>query len=228
MSEVGLTGCLNKNTKPEVQISIYKTYIYPRLEWLVSLRFNHLRKEVLSGLKGTVLEPGIGHGLNLAHYPPEVQVVIGVDPSAGMKVLLDKTIKSLKVSPEVVHYQTGAERLHDLNDCSVDAVVLFLTLCSVSNPKAVLSEIFRVLKPEGELRFFEHVQAEGKLTRMFFSGIHPVWKLAAAGCHLNRESEQDIRNAGFDITSLRKKGILILGSAKKRNNEAVKPVVRNF
>lgn len=215
MSDVGLKGCLNLYTLPEVFIALYRTHIYPRLEWLVSLKFNHLRKEVLSGLKGTVLEPGIGHGLNLAHYPPEVQVVIGVDPSAGMKTLLDKTIKSLKVSPEVVHYQTGAERLHDLQDHSVDAVVLFLTLCSVTSPKEVLSEIYRVLKPGGELRFFEHVQAEGKLTRWFFSGIHPVWKLAAAGCHLNRESEQDIRNAGFEITSLRKKGILILGSATR-------------
>ncbi|MCK6601854.1 MAG: class I SAM-dependent methyltransferase [Bacteroidetes bacterium] len=192
--------------------NFYRTHLYPRLEWLVSLKFNRFRKNTLSGLQGTVLEPGIGHGLNLAHYPPEVRVVIGADPNPGMKKLL-ALARRKSGGPQVIHHLREAEHLPEVDSASADAAVLFLTLCSVSSPEKVLSEVRRILKPGAELRFFEHVEPEGRVARKLASWFHPVWVSLAAGCHLNRRTELDLVQAGFEIKSLKRRGVMISGIA---------------
>ncbi|MFC7713517.1 hypothetical protein [Nonomuraea recticatena] len=37
------------------------------------------RRELLAGLSGEVVEVGAGHGVNFAHYPPEVRRVVAVE-----------------------------------------------------------------------------------------------------------------------------------------------------
>ncbi len=88
-----------------------------------------------------------------------------------------------------------------LDDDSMDAAVVSLVLCSVPDQAAALAEIRRVLRPGGELRFYEHViplrQPKRALAQLFDrSG---VWPRLAGGCHLTRDTQTAIEAAGFAI-----------------------------
>jgi ubiquinone/menaquinone biosynthesis C-methylase UbiE len=77
-------------------------------------------------------------------------------------------------------------------------------LCSVPDPVSVLHDLFRVIRPGGELRFYEHMRAsEPKLAR-FQDMATRVWPFFAGGCHPNRETASVIERAGFDVESCRR------------------------
>jgi ubiquinone/menaquinone biosynthesis C-methylase UbiE len=76
-------------------------------------------------------------------------------------------------------------------------------LCSVESVTAVLAELRRVLKPGGELRFFEHVRAESLgLARLQRALDATVWPLATAGCHTSRQTVEAIRANGWEIVEV--------------------------
>jgi ubiquinone/menaquinone biosynthesis C-methylase UbiE len=47
------------------------------------------------------------------------------------------------------------------DDATFDATLISLVLCSVPNPATTRTETRRVLKPGGQLRFFEHARPPG-------------------------------------------------------------------
>jgi len=59
-----------------------------------------------------------------------------------------------------------------------------------------------VLRPGGQLRFFEHVRSASALTGAFQDLLTPLWARAGGGCHLNRDTAADISSAGFQIEEL--------------------------
>ncbi|WP_414720931.1 class I SAM-dependent methyltransferase, partial [Streptomyces sp.] len=61
----------------------------------------------------------------------------------------------------IIAHGAPAERL-PFPDTSFDAAVVCLTLCSIADPHTALTELHRVLRPGGQLRFFEHVQARSQ------------------------------------------------------------------
>ena len=74
-------------------------------------------------------------------------------------------------------------------------------LCSVTDLDAALAEIRRVLRPEGSLRFIEHVRGEGGVAR-WQDRLTPIQRRIADGCHLNRDTAAAIEAAGFRITDV--------------------------
>ncbi|HEX5371083.1 MAG TPA: methyltransferase domain-containing protein, partial [Dehalococcoidia bacterium] len=93
--------------------------------------------------------------------------------------------------------EVAAEQL-PFGDASIDFAVVTLVLCTVANPARSLAELRRVLKPGGELRVIEHVKAQGfwaNVQRL----VQPVYGWVAAGCHLDRNTEQQLRDAGFEL-----------------------------
>ena len=91
-----------------------------------------------------------------------------------------------------------ASRLR-LDDASVDAGVASLVLCSVPDPTAALAELHRVIRPGGELRFYEHVLAHNPKVARWQRRVDPIWTRLVGGCHLTRDTEHAITAAGFDI-----------------------------
>jgi SAM-dependent methyltransferase len=83
-------------------------------------------------------------------------------------------------------------------DSTFDFVVSCLVLCTVADPARSLAEVRRVLKPEGELRLLEHVAAEGKW-RTVQGAIHAPYGWLAAGCRLDRRTEDAVREAGLAL-----------------------------
>jgi ubiquinone/menaquinone biosynthesis C-methylase UbiE len=155
------------------------------------------RAELLGGLSGRVLEIGAGTGLNLPHYSrAAVTELVLAEPDPAMRRRLDIKVVANGVKATVI--DAPAEAL-PFEDRSFDAVVSTLVLCSVSDQRAALAEIARVLAPGGRLVFLEHVAADAttpeRLRRQ--RRVEPVWKHLAGGCHLTRATEQAIRDAGF-------------------------------
>jgi ubiquinone/menaquinone biosynthesis C-methylase UbiE len=159
------------------------------------------RKRLLDGLAGRVVEIGAGDGGNFGHYPAEVTGVVAVEPEPYLRAKAESAAFAATVPVEVVN--GTADRL-PLNDGSVDAVVTSLVLCSVPDQAVALAEAFRVLRPGGELRFYEHVAAEpgSRLDRVQRMADATVWSWFSGGCHVHRDTATAITTAGFTITDL--------------------------
>jgi ubiquinone/menaquinone biosynthesis C-methylase UbiE len=144
-----------------------------------------------------VVEVGSGHGLNFAYYPPGVTQVLAVEPEPHLRALAQVAAERTPVS---VRVESGvAEELPAL-DGEFDVAVVSLVLCSVSDQSLALREIARVLRPGGELRFYEHVvsnrPATARIQRALDATIYPP---LTGGCHCARDTRAAILAAGFKI-----------------------------
>jgi ubiquinone/menaquinone biosynthesis C-methylase UbiE len=180
---------------------LYQERILP---WLVHLAMRQgslvpYRNCIASAASGTVLEIGIGSGLNLPFYSGSVSNLIGLDPSPRLLAMAreaaDRTATPLKLLE-------GTAESIPVEDRSIDAVVTTWTLCSVPEVDRALREMRRILKPAGRLLFVEHGRAPEPRVRWWQDRLTPVWKRISGGCHLNRAVNELIENAGFRIERL--------------------------
>ena len=91
-----------------------------------------------------------------------------------------------------------AERL-PLPDASVDTVVSTLVLCTVDQPECALHEIARVLRPDGQLLFIEHVRASSRFLAACQDHLLEPWRRFAGGCRCNRSTVELMRACGFAV-----------------------------
>ena len=153
------------------------------------------RKDLLAGVSGTVVELGPGTGATLPYFDPSVHW-IGIEPNLHMHGALLRRARTCELASVQVR-GLSAEGM-ELDDETADAVVCSLVLCSVSDPAAVLRDIKRVLKPEGQLLFLEHVAApRGTFRRFLQRVVRPIWQCFADGCNPDRETGALIQEAGF-------------------------------
>lgn len=155
------------------------------------------RDRMLQGLGGRVIEVGAGTGLNFPRYPSEVTEVVAVEPEPRLRAEAGRAAASAPVRVTVV--DGLAERL-PVEDGSMDAGVVAGVLCSVPDPAGALAELARVIRPGGELRFYEHVRAEEPgLARLQRLADATVWPRVFGGCHTRRDTERAIAAAGFAL-----------------------------
>jgi ubiquinone/menaquinone biosynthesis C-methylase UbiE len=155
------------------------------------------RAQLLDELGGRVLEIGAGNGLNFRHYPASVDEVVAVEPEGHLRGLATTAAADSPVPVAVV--DALGEAL-PFADGSFDAAVASLTLCSIADVKTALDELHRVVRPDGELRFFEHVASPRWVARALQRAADAtVWPHLSGGCHLGRDSGRLIEAAGFEI-----------------------------
>lgn len=157
------------------------------------------RDRLLAGLSGRVIEVGAGNGLNFGHYPGTVGDVVAVEPDDYLRRLAEGTAAQAAVPVTVA---AGHATALPVEDASFDAAVASLVLCSVSDVPVALAELRRVLKPAGQLRFFEHVRSNNRWLGLLQDAVTPVWSRVGGGCHLNRDTAAALPAAGFDITRI--------------------------
>jgi SAM-dependent methyltransferase len=87
-------------------------------------------------------------------------------------------------------------------DGAVDAVVASLVLCTVTDPQLALAEARRVLRPGGELRFYEHVRATDPRLARWQDRLERPWGWLVGGCHPNRDTVAAITAAGLQVVRL--------------------------
>lgn len=153
------------------------------------------RDDLLAGLSGRVIEVGAGNGLNFGHYPPEVTQVVAVEPNPLLRRVAADAASRAPVPVEVT--DGTADRL-PAADADFDAGVASLVLCSVPDQPTALRELYRVIRPGGELRFLEHVQATTPGLRRVQRALDATfWPTICGGDHLGRDTAAEIERAGF-------------------------------
>jgi ubiquinone/menaquinone biosynthesis C-methylase UbiE len=158
-----------------------------------------LRREMLAGLSGRVLEVGPGNGLNFPHYPPSVREVVAVEPEPYLR---SRAVEAAVAAPVPIRVADGSADELPVPDGSFDAVVVSGLLCSVADPAAALTEFRRVLRPGGELRFYEHVRSRDFLFAGFQQAADLVWPRLMGGCHVRRQTRAAIDEV-FTIQKIR-------------------------
>ncbi|MFJ3835983.1 methyltransferase domain-containing protein [Streptomyces sp. NPDC054904] len=160
-----------------------------------------LRRELLHGVSGRVIEIGAGNGLNFAHYPRAVSEVVAVEPERTLRHLAAAAALRAEVPVDLV---PGVAEALPVKSEAFDVAVASLVLCTVSNLPRALSELHRVLRPEAELRFLEHGLAPGPGMAAVQRALdRTVWPRLFGGCHTARDPLAAIEAAGFRIVSQR-------------------------
>jgi ubiquinone/menaquinone biosynthesis C-methylase UbiE len=155
------------------------------------------RERLLAELSGRVLEIGAGTGVSFPLYPTTVSEVVALEPEEHLRRRADEAARFAPVPVTVVD---GLAQRIPAADASFDATVASLVLCSVPDQSEALVELRRVLRPGGELRFFEHVVSHRPLAAAIQRGLEAtVWPRLAGGCHPARDTGAAIERAGFRI-----------------------------
>ena len=158
------------------------------------------REKVVPRAEGTVLEIGIGTGLNLPYYDASrVERVIGLDPSEECWRMAGDKAKDLPFDVEFIGLP-GEEIPLDEN--SVDTVLVTYSLCTIPDPVTALKGMGRVLRPGGRLIFCEHGEAPDDSVRRWQARVNPLWRKIAGGCNLNRPIPGLLGEGGFEVDDL--------------------------
>ena len=183
-------------------MGFYDRWILPRLVDVAMRNRSAARYRSLIVPKacGTVLEIGIGSGLNLPFYGAGVEHLYGLDPSEQLLAMAGKRARTIAFPVEFIAH--ASEEI-PLDSGSVDTVVMTWTLCSVADPAKALREVRRVIKPGGTLLFVEHGLAPEIRVQAWQQRCNPLWSKLTGGCNLNRQMDRLIRNAGFDLAQLK-------------------------
>ena len=185
-------------------MNLYNKYILPKFLNCAcgSKPINYQRQKVVPLAKGKVLDIGIGSGLNIPFYNSDkIDQVIGIDPSHELIELAKELADDSKASIELV---IGSAESIPYPDNFFDTVLVTYTMCTIPNVEIANKEIWRVLKEDGRLVFCEHGLAPDKKISKWQNRIDPFWGKIAGGCHLNRDIQKLITDAGFSFESLDK------------------------
>jgi ubiquinone/menaquinone biosynthesis C-methylase UbiE len=155
------------------------------------------RRALLAGASGRAIEVGAGSGTGFRHYPGSVTELVAVEPEPYLRAAAERAARDAPVPVQVVDGVAG--RL-PAADASFDVGVASLVLCTVPDQERALAELFRVIRPGGELRFMEHVVSRkpvaARVQRIF---DRVFWPRVGGGCHTSRDTGAAIERAGFQI-----------------------------
>jgi ubiquinone/menaquinone biosynthesis C-methylase UbiE len=182
-------------------MGLYRHWVVPRLIEL-SMRQGQLqdyRSGLVPDARGRVLEVGVGSGMNLPFYGSDVREVVGIDPSRELLAMARN--RAAEAAVPVTLTRASAISM-PLEDASFDTIVMTWTLCSIPDPAAALSEMWRVLRPGGTLLFIEHGLSPDPGVARWQHRLTPVWRRFTGGCHLDRKIDDLICAAGFDLPDL--------------------------
>jgi ubiquinone/menaquinone biosynthesis C-methylase UbiE len=171
----------------------------PLAAWLERRGGAEHRRRLLEGLSGRVIEVGAGHGINFGYYPPSVDEVVAVEPERYLREAAHAAAEDVGVDVEV--REGVAERL-PVGDGEFDAAVVSLVLCSVTDPRRALEELRRVVRPGGEVRFYEHVRSTEPRHARFQRRFDRVWPRVSGGCHTGRDTVGELERAGLVVEDI--------------------------
>ena len=182
-------------------VGFYGDQILPRVinRVLVGGEFTEIRGRVTTGLTGDVLEVGFGSGLNVPHYPSDIERVLAVDPATvGRKLAADR-VAATSVPVEYIDLDGGSL---PVDSGSIDHVLITWTMCTIPNVDSALGEMRRVLRPGGQMHFVEHGQSPDPKVAAWQDRLTPFQRRWAGGCHLNRPIDRLIEEAGFTVVRM--------------------------
>ena len=151
------------------------------------------KRRLFSKMRGATLMVAAGTGNDFKFFPLDMSVVA-----------IDISQKMLERAARKVTDYRGSIELRQMDVCDLpfadatfDTVATACTFCSVPRPVVGLRELYRVLKPGGQILMFEHVRsAIGQLAIMM-----DLFTLLSRrfGPDLNRDTVGNVQKAGFRL-----------------------------
>lgn len=183
-------------------MGLWERYVVPPLVSCAcsTKPFMKQREKVVPLATGRVLEVGCGSGANFSYYNGDrVDELIALEPSAGMIARAKKAADEAAIGASVTFVEAGAEQ-SGLEDNSIDTAVVTFVLCTIPDWRAALTEIRRVLKPDGSILFSEHGLAPDEGVAKWQKRVEPIWKPLVGGCHLTRDTGAMLKESGFTVS----------------------------
>lgn len=180
----------------------YKDCIYPYLVDILGdpAPIRKVRQQLIPHAHGIVLEIGAGSGANFIHYDPtKVNRLYALEPNPGMIRLAERKRRKTKLNIEFI--DLPGERV-PLEDDTVNTVVSTFTLCTIRGITEAIREIRRVLKPEGELIFFELGISPVPAVQRWQKRLEPVSHWLFQGLYLTRDIPSLLVEGGFQVLHL--------------------------
>lgn len=125
-----------------------------------------------NSIGGRVLEVGVGTGISLPQYGPNLRI-FGTDISAAMLRKARARVADLRLGNVEGLAVMDAEKL-EFPDHSFDVVMAQYVVTAVPNPEAALNEFARVLRPGGEIILLSRVSADAGMRRFIEQQLQPV------------------------------------------------------
>lgn len=181
-------------------LKFYNKYILPKRlnKEMGQEDFSETRSVVVESAQGIVLEIGFGSGYNLPFYK-NVKKLYALDPSRQLYNYAKDRIAACSFPVE--YFSFSAESI-PLEDNSIDTVVSTWSLCSIPDLTKALSEVKRVLKPEGHFLFIEHGLHTNKINSLGQKVASPISEFFCGNCHLDRPIDDFIKNSGLKIEKI--------------------------
>lgn len=164
-------------------------------------RYRSLRRKLFEGVKGHILDAGVGTGRNFSFYPAGATVT-GIDISSAMLARAERRLRQSPAS-SIELCQMDVSRMAFCND-TFDAAVGSFLFCVLPEALQVhaLKELQRVVRPGGLIRLLEYVRPEGKVRRLI-SKLWDPWIAWAYGASFDRKTEEHVREAGLSTFTSR-------------------------
>jgi hypothetical protein len=151
--------------------------VYDPFVWLGEIAgMRRRRRTLVSGARGRVVEIGAGTGLNIAHYPDSIAELMLMEPEPAMRRRLGRRLQR----------HARAARIID---------------APADDPERALREIARVLRPDGQFLFVEHVRASSRFLAAWQDFLFQPWRRFAGGCCCNRPTVELMRACGFTVAA---------------------------
>jgi len=163
------------------------------ISWGDDQRLGPHKHRLFSKMNGATLMLAAGTGNDFRFFPPG-HSFIAIDISA--KMLERAAKKAHKYDGKIELRQMDVCQL-EFGDNTFDTIVTVCTFCSVPKPVVGLRELYRVLKPGGQILMFEHVRSRIGPLGVFLDLMTPLSR--RVGPELNRDTVGNVLKAGFRI-----------------------------
>ncbi len=156
-------------------------------------RWGGFKIRFFAPMQGKILFLAAGTGLDFQFFPPG-QDITAIDISPKM-------IEQAR--PRAAEYDGTIDPremdVHEMPfaDETFDQIYTACTFCSVPNPVKGLTQLRRVLKPDGELRMFEHTGSRWFPFNVLLHMMTPITR--RFGPEVNRDTTANVEKAGFVI-----------------------------
>lgn len=152
------------------------------------------RSWACSRARGDVLEVAVGTGLNLPFYDPKARVT-GIDLSPEM---LDIARKGAADLGREVDLREGDAHELPFADATFGSVVCTYSLCNIPDVDRAVSEMKRVLKPDGQLILVDHIRSRSRPV-LLIQKIIEFFSIRIDGDSMTRRPRDQVVANGFTI-----------------------------